>query len=80
MLSQAEGGTHSAFLKESHTAAHMPKHGPSLLWLQQGLELPSDTTPKEQPKEADARLWRVSASFGAEAPLGCVSSIRNVLR
>jgi len=26
---------------------------------------------KEQPEEADARLWRVSASFGAAAPLGC---------
>lgn len=80
MLSQAEGGTHSAFLKESHTAAHMPKQGLSMLRSRQGLELPSDTTQKEQPKEADARLWRVSASFGAEAPLGCVSSIRNVLR
>jgi len=28
--------------------------------------------PKEQPEEADARLWRVSASSGVAAPLGCV--------
>ena len=30
------------------------------------------SSPKEQPEEADARLWRVSASSGVAAPLGCV--------
>ena len=31
------------------------------------------SSPKEQPEEADARLWRVSASFGTAAPLGCAT-------
>ena len=30
------------------------------------------SSPKEQPEEADARLWRVSASSGVAAPPGCV--------
>jgi len=34
--------------------------------------LPAKSPPKEQPEEADARLWRVSASSGVAAPLGCV--------
>ena len=34
--------------------------------------LPAKLPPKEQPEEADARLWRVSASSGVAAPLGCV--------
>lgn len=63
-------------LGKSHTAAHMPKQGLSILRSRQGLELPSDTTQKEQPKEADVRLWRVSASFGAAAPLGCATLLR----
>ena len=36
------------------------------------LVLPAKSPPKEQPEEADARLWRVSASSGVAAPLGCV--------
>ena len=36
------------------------------------LMLPAKLPPKEQPEEADARLWRVSASSGVAAPLGCV--------
>ena len=39
---------------------------------QHSLELPAKSSPKEQPEEADARLWRVSASSGVAAPLGCV--------
>ena len=65
-------GTHSAFGEESHTAAHTAKHGPSLPRPQHGLVLPAKSPPKEQPEEADARLWRVSASSGVAAPLGCV--------
>ena len=32
---------------------------------------------KEKSEEADARLWRVSASSGAAAPLGCVALVAN---
>ena len=32
---------------------------------------------KEKSEEADARLWRVSASSGAAAPLGCVTLVAN---
>ena len=39
---------------------------------QHSLELPAKSSPKEQPEKADARLWRVSASSGVAAPLGCV--------
>ena len=67
-----KAGTHSAFGEESHTAAHTAKHGPSLPRPQHGLVLPAKSPPKEQPEEADARLWRVSASSGVAAPLGCV--------
>ena len=72
LLSCAKAGTHSAFGEESHTAAHTAKHGPSLPRPQHGLVLPAKSPPKEQPEEADARLWRVSASSGVAAPLGCV--------
>ena len=71
-LSRAKAGTHSAFGEELHTAAHTAKHGPSLPRPQHGLVLPAKSPPKEQPEEADARLWRVSASSGVAAPLGCV--------
>ena len=71
-LSRVKTGTHSAFREESHTAAHTAKHGPSLPRPQHGLVLPAKSPPEEQPEEADARLWRVSASSGVAAPLGCV--------
>ena len=32
-----------------------------------------EIVPKEQPEEADARLWRVSASSGVAALLGCAT-------
>ena len=64
--------THSPSLKKSHTAAHTPKQGPSLPWPQQGFVLPAKSSPKGKPEEADARLWRVSASSGVAAPLGCM--------
>ena len=64
--------THSPLLKGSHTAAYTAEQGPSLPRPQHGLELPAKSSPKEQPEEADARLWRVSASSGVAAPLGCV--------
>ena len=64
--------THSAFEEGSHTAAHTPKQGPSLPWPQQGFVLPAKSSPKGKPEEADARLWRVSASSGVAAPLGCM--------
>ena len=54
--SQAKVGTHPALLKESHTAAHTPKQGPSLLRTQCGFALTAKSPPKEQPEEADARL------------------------
>ena len=72
LLSRAKVGTHSAFGERSHTAAHTPKQEPSLPRPQHSLELPAKSSPKEQPEEADARPWRVSASFGVAAPLGCV--------
>ena len=56
----------------SHTAAYTPKQGSSLPRPQHSLELPAKSLPKEQPEEADARLWRVSAFSGVAAPLGCV--------
>ena len=71
-LSRVKAGTHSAFGEGSHTAAYTPKQGPSLPRPQHGLELPAKSSPKEQPEEADARLWRVSASSGVAAPLGRV--------
>jgi len=71
-LSQMKAGTHSAFGEKSHTTAYTPKQEPSLPWPQHSLELPAKSSPKEQPEEADARPWRVSASFGVAAPLGCV--------
>ena len=71
-LSQMKAGTHSAFGEKSHTTAHTPKQEPSLPRPQHSLELPAKSSPKEQPEEADARLWRVSASSGVAAPLGCV--------
>ena len=39
------------------------------------LVLPVKLPPKEQPEKVDARLWRVSASSGTAAPLGCENSI-----
>ena len=71
-LSQMKAGTHSAFGEKSHTTAYTPKQEPSLPRPQHSLELPAKSSPKEQPEEADARLWRVSASSGVAAPLGCV--------
>ena len=38
------------------------------------LVLPVKLPPKEQPEKVDARLWRVSASSGTAAPLGCENS------
>ena len=70
--SPPKAGTHSPSLKKSHTAAYTAKQGPSLPRPQHSLELPAKSLPKEQPEEADARLWRVSASSGVAAPLGCV--------
>ena len=55
-----------------HTTAYTSKQEPSLPRPQHSLELPAKSSPKEQPEEADARLWRVSASSGVAAPLGCV--------
>ena len=66
------GYTHSPFREGSHTTAHTPKQEPSLPRPQHSLELPAKSSPKEQPEEADARLWCVSASSGVAAPLGCV--------
>ena len=43
----------------------------SLLPLRGVFHSPLSHLDKEQPEEADARLWRVSASSGAAAPLGC---------
>ena len=71
-LSQMKAGTHSAFGERSHTTAYTPKQEPSLPRPQHSLELPAKSSPKEQPEEADARPWRVSASSGVAAPLGCV--------
>ena len=71
-LSQMKAGTHSAFGERLHTTAYTPKQEPSLPRPQHSLELPAKSSPKEQPEEADARLWRVSASSGVAAPLGCV--------
>ena len=71
-LSQAKAGTLSAFGERLHTTAYTSKQEPSLPRPQHSLELPAKSSPKEQPEEADARLWRVSASSGVAAPLGCV--------
>ena len=72
-LSLAKVGTPSASLKGSHTTAHTAKQGASLLCNRAGhLTVPHQA--KEQPEEADARLWRVSASSDVAAPLGCAAS------
>ena len=77
-LSQMKAGTPSAFGERLHTTAYTPKQEPSLPRPQHSLELPAKSSPKEQPEEADARLWRVSASSGVAAPLGCVNSLFHV--
>ena len=41
LLSRVKMGTHSALLKGSHTTAHTPKQGPSLLRSQRGFVLPA---------------------------------------
>ena len=72
LLSRVKAGTHSPSPTGSHTAAYTPKQGPSLLCNRAGhLTVPHQA--KEQPEEADARLWRVSASSGTTAPLGCAT-------
>ena len=57
--------------KIAHNGSHA-ETGAFPLRPQHSLELPAKSSPKEQPEEADARLWRVSASSGVAAPLGCV--------
>ena len=64
-----------AFVGESgHTLGSRRKIAHSGSYAETGAFPPSATasSPKEQPEEADARLWRVSASSGVAAPLGCV--------
>ena len=69
-----KAGTPSAFGERLHTTAYTPKQEPSLPRPQHSLELPAKSSPKEQPEEADARLWRVSAFSDVAAPLGCAAS------
>ena len=57
--------------KIAHNGSHA-ETGAFPLRPQHSLELPAKSSPKEQPEEADARLWCVSASSGVAAPLGCV--------
>ena len=71
-LSHLKPSTHSALCEKSHTRAYTPKHRASLLSLHGGLSLISHLG-KQKPEEADARLRRVSASFGVAAPLGCAT-------
>ena len=72
-LSFTKASTHSAFRERSHTTAHTAKQGASLLCNRAGhLTVPHQA--KEQPEEADARLWRVSAFSDVAAPLGCAAS------
>lgn len=68
-LSHLKSSTHSALREKSHTTAHTPKHGASLLCSRAG-HLTVLHQSKEQPEKADTCLWRVSASSGAAAPLG----------
>ena len=71
-LSWVKVGTPIGFARRiAYKRLHSETRGP-LPWPQRGLVLPAKSSPKEQPEEADARLWRVSASFGVAAPLGCV--------
>ena len=70
LLSQTKASTHLPSPTGSHTAAHTPKQGPSLPRPQHGLVLPVKLPPKEQPEEADARLWRVSAFLRRRGPAG----------
>ena len=75
-LSRVKAGTHSPFGERWHTAAYTPKHRASLLSLHGGLSLISHLG-KQKPEEADARLWRVSASSGVAALPGCVTLVAN---
>ena len=64
---------HTRLSEKDRTQGHTRRNrGPSSLQTQHGFVLPAKSSPKEQPEEADARLWRVSASSGVAAPLGCV--------
>ena len=68
-LSQVKAGTHSASLKKSHTRAHTPKQGPSLLCNRAGhLTVPHQA--KEQPEEADARLMACVRFLRRRGPAG----------
>ena len=63
-------GTHSPFGKRSHTRAHTAKQRPPLPRPQHGLELPAESSLKEQPEKVDARLWRASAFLRRRGPAG----------
>ena len=63
-------GTHSPSLKESHTRAHTSKHGASLLPLCRAFHALFRFWTKKSRRKRMHALWRVSASFGAAAPLG----------
>ena len=71
------GYTHSAFGEGSHTRAYTPKHRASLLSLHGGLSLISHLG-KQKPKEADARLRRVSASPRRRSPAGLRNPVCNL--
>ena len=67
-------GPHSLSQMKAYTLGFRRKIAHSGSHAETGAFPPPATasSPKEQPEEADARLWRVSASFGVAAPLGCV--------
>ena len=68
------GRLYLVFRAKAHTGAYTPKHMASLLPLRGVFHSSLSHLDKEQPEEADARLWRVSASSGAAAPRGCAAS------
>ena len=67
-------GPHSLSQMKAYTLGFRRKIAHSGSHAETGAFPPPATasSPKEQPEEADARLWRVSASSGVAAPLGCV--------
>ena len=64
------GYTPSAFGERLHTTAYTPKHGASLLPLCRAFHALFRFWTKKSRRKRMHALWRVSASFGAAAPLG----------
>mgnify|MGYP004666760571 CR=1 FL=1 len=72
VFTHESGYTLGSLRKIAHSALHAETGALHSCEAERNISLPPPRA-KEQPEEADARLWRVSASSGAAAPLGCAT-------